>query len=95
VDTEPGAISSRPGTGNVSWGLEPHYEQTLDERQKLRGAPTPLFQNQVALKHSEVVNFVAFTEVVEKIGLVIAMNPLTYRLIVCLSDVEEPITIRM
>ena len=95
VDTEARAISSRSGARNVSWGLEPHYEETLDEREKLTRAPPALFQNQVALKDAEVVDVVPSTEIVEEDSLVIAVEPLAERLIVGFSDVEEPVTIRM
>ena len=95
MHTEARAISSRLSARNVSWRLEPHYKQTLHEREKLTRAPTPLFQNEVALKDAEGVNVVPSTEIVEEVSLVIAVEPLAHRLIVCLSDVEEPVTIRM
>ncbi len=95
LNTEARAISSRSGARNVPWRLEPYNQQTLHKREKLAGAPAPLFQNQVALKDAEIVKVVPLTEVVEKVSFVIAVEPLAYGLKVCLSDVQERVTIWM
>jgi hypothetical protein len=87
VDTEARTISPRSGARNVSWRLESHYQQALDERKKFGRAPTPLFQNQVALEDADAVDVVPSAEIVEEISLVIAVEPLAQGLIVCLSDV--------
>jgi len=61
VNTEARAIYSRTGVRNVSGGLEPHYEQTLDKREKFTGAPPPLFQNQIPLKNTKAIDVVPST----------------------------------
>jgi len=61
VNTEARAIYSRTGARNVSGGLEPHYEQTLDKREKFTGAPPPLFQNQIPLKNTKAIDVIPST----------------------------------
>jgi len=47
------------------------------------------------LKDAEVLNVIAFAEIVKQVSFVIAVCSLMHGLIVCLSDVEEPISLRM